>query len=368
MNYKKNLSYFYFFIILTLILFSNTYFSFEESLIYGGADGKSYYDISKFSPKLSEVQIQPIHAERFFFPYLIGLISKIITIDIYVLYRILVILIIILINKIIIEFLINFKKNEYFIIITILILNCNPYFTRFYIAAPLILNDLIFIYGSVVCINSLYKKNKKEFFIGLAIASFARQSSAAICISILLLKILKKNKFILSYSDVLVSFIIFIIIYYLGYLYSGNIPMQGTRSDQYYITLFGLLIEKKQAIKLLIYFIWPFLSFGPLILYYLFLVKNNFYIKKMLINLNIFIIFFSFLIILQPILQGLTVSGKNIIRLSTLAYPAILIFLIINSKTSKLKKIIPLFFIILSIVWSSHPTFSIFSYLEKFKF
>ena len=67
MNYKKKLSYIYLTIILFLIILSNSYFNFEESLVFGGADGKSYYDISKFSPQLSEEPIQPIHAERFFF-------------------------------------------------------------------------------------------------------------------------------------------------------------------------------------------------------------------------------------------------------------------------------------------------------------
>ena len=71
---------------------------------------------------------------------------------------------------------------------------------------------------------------------------------------------------------------------------------------------------------------------------------------------------------MQPILQGLDVSGKNIIRLCTLAYPGILIYFIINSKKFKINKLTLSFFIILSVIWSSHPTFSIFTYLEKFKF
>ena len=68
MSSEKNISYYFLFIILLYIIFTNSYFNYEDSLIFGGADGFSYYEISKFAPKLSSTGIQPIHAERFFFP------------------------------------------------------------------------------------------------------------------------------------------------------------------------------------------------------------------------------------------------------------------------------------------------------------
>ena len=368
MNYKKKLSYSYLFTILIFIFLSNSYFGFEESLIFGGADGKSYFDISKYSPYLSKEPIQPIHSERFFFSYLIGIISKIFFVNIYTLNRIFVFLLIILINKYIINFLLKFNNDKYFILLTLILLNFNPYFTRFYIAVPLIINDLIFILGSIICIDSLDKKNKKKFFIGLIISSLARQSAIAISLSILFIKVINKDKFFLKYKDVLISFFIFIFVYFIGYLYSSNIPIEGKRSEQYFVTIFGLFIENKSFNELLEYFIWPFLSYGPLVIYFFLFIKKNFLMIKKNLNLNIFILIFSFLIIFQPILQGLEVSGKNIIRLSSLAYPAILMFLIINSKKERIESFKFLFFMILCLIWSSHPTFSIFSFLDKLKF
>ena len=369
MNYKEKFTYSYLFAILVFIFFSNTYFSFEESLIFGGADGQSYFDIAKYSPMLSKESIQPIHAERFFFSYLIGLFSKIFSIEIYTVNRILVILLIILINKLIINFMIKLNKDNYFILLSLLLLNFNPYFSRFYIAVPLIINDLIFIFGSIICIISISEKNNKKFFLGLILSSLARQSAIAICISVLILRFFnKKNKFFLKSQDILISYIIFLIIYFFGFLYSSSIPMEGTRSDQYFITIFGLFIEDKNFKELLIYLIWPLLSFGPLIIYFFLLIKKNLLFNKKNYNLNLFIYIFTCLVIMQPILQGLYVSGKNIIRLCTLAYPAILIFFIINSKKFQIKMFMFSFFVILSFIWSSHPTFSIFSYLEKFKF
>ena len=100
---ELQINYFVFFVIVYLIA-TNTYFSYEQSLISGGADGLSYFEISKFAPKLSEIPLQPIHAERFFFPYLIGLLNKIFFIEIYSLYQIFVIIIIVLINYVLVKF------------------------------------------------------------------------------------------------------------------------------------------------------------------------------------------------------------------------------------------------------------------------
>ena len=105
---------------------------------------------------------------------------------------------ILLINKHFIDILIKSNKNVYFILLSLLILNLNPYLTRYYIAVPLIINDLFFIYGSLLIVNSLQEKNKKKVFLGLIIASFARQSAAAICLSFLIVKIIQKKSFLLK--------------------------------------------------------------------------------------------------------------------------------------------------------------------------
>ena len=145
---ELQINYFVFFVIVYLIA-TNTYFSYEQSLISGGADGLSYFEISKFAPKLSEIPLQPIHAERFFFPYLIGLLNKIFFIEIYSLYQIFVIIIIVLINYVLVRILKNMGVNSFNLLFSITLLNFNPYLTRYYISNPLILNDLIFMLGSL---------------------------------------------------------------------------------------------------------------------------------------------------------------------------------------------------------------------------
>ena len=63
-NYKL---YIFLFITLISVLLTNSYFNYEQSLIFGGSDGISYYEISKKAPLLSDTPLKPIHAERFFF-------------------------------------------------------------------------------------------------------------------------------------------------------------------------------------------------------------------------------------------------------------------------------------------------------------
>ncbi len=365
---EPQIYYFIFFFIIYLIA-TNTYFNYEQSLIFGAADGFSYLEISKSSPKLTNIPLQPIHAERFFFPYLIGLLNKLISLELYSLYRILVIIILVLINNILIRILKSTGLNPYNILFALTLLNFNPYLTRYYISNPLIINDLIFLLGSLNSILGIIHKNKKFLYLGLIIASLARQSAIAIPLSLLPIIFLEKEKFFLNLKDLIILFLIFILIYLLGYSYSELIPQTETRYDQYYITLFGIFIESVSFQKLVLFLIWPLLSFAPLIvfiIFYLRFTKKNF---KLFYNLSLFLIFFSILIIAQPILQGYQISGKNIIRLTSMAFVPLMILFQINSKKIFFKfDVKTIFYILIIFIWNCHPTFSIFNFLENYRF
>ena len=75
------------------------------------------------------------------------------------------------------------------------------------------------------------------------------------------------------------------------------------------------------------------------------------------------------LLILQPVLSGPEITSRNIIRLTTLAYIPILIYLlIISSKIKKLTLKKQTIFYIILIIHSMHPTFSKIKTLEFLKF
>ena len=70
---KKEYKIEYFLIIsFIFILYTNNFYSFEETLLFGGSDGRFYIQISKYAPYSAE-DIDYIKGERFFFPYLIGI-------------------------------------------------------------------------------------------------------------------------------------------------------------------------------------------------------------------------------------------------------------------------------------------------------
>ena len=110
------ISYFFLILILTFILLTNSYFDYTQSLTFGGADGISYYEISLKAPNISDKPLKPIHAERFIFPFIIGIISKVISINIFELYRIFDILLIFSINILLLNILNKYNKFIFYII------------------------------------------------------------------------------------------------------------------------------------------------------------------------------------------------------------------------------------------------------------
>jgi len=355
-------------LIFAIILTTNSYFNYEQSLIYGGTDGISYLEIARKAPFLSDTPLKPIHAERFLFPYLIGILSKISSINLYDLFRILNILIILIINFYLIKILKKYNFSNFYLIFALLLFNLNPYQTRFYVANPLIITDLFFILGSIVSITGIDDRNKRNFFIGLIISSLARQSAVAIIISVVVVKLFKKEKFFLSYKEIFISWILFISIYLIGFIYSKLGFVNVSHTSIYIVHFFGLLLEDVTLKEKIIFFIWPLLSFGPLILFYVLFVNLNFKFIENNFDTSIYIIIYSLLIISQPIISGVEMSGRNIIRLSSFAFVPILLFSIINFDFKKNSIIKNIFFILLIIIWTCHPTFSKFNFLEVLKF
>ena len=153
MERKFNKEFFLIIISYIFIIATNNFYNFEESLIYGGNDGKFYKLISEYAPSFGN-NIEYIKGERFLLPYLIGVLSKLTFLDVYLLYQIVtiffVIVIIFLYKKIL-----DFLKLDYFsYYISLLLLIFNPYLIRCYIAVPTIIVDLGFIISlELICLG-----------------------------------------------------------------------------------------------------------------------------------------------------------------------------------------------------------------------
>ena len=76
--------------------------------------------------------------------------------------------------------------------------------------------------------------------------------------------------------------------------------------------------------------------------------------------MNLFILLSTLLILSQPLLAGPISAGKNIIRLTNLAYPMMIIFILSSSfyKFKNIKPVLLIIFFIIFLIWSLHPTYS----------
>ena len=371
-NNKTQIIFYYFFLIL-FILLTNQYFGYQESLIFGGADGGNYIDISNSFPKISTKEIQPIHSERFFFYYIFGFFSKLLNLDVYYIYRFFVFVLLALINIFLILTLREKKINLNIILIFLSLVNLNPYITRFYIAVPTVLNDLIFLFGLTLFLYSFENNKMKILISSLIILFFSRQTSVAIILAFILTKIIYQEKFSFKKEKIFFIILLFIGIYLINYQYSSQtFDRENFRWEQYSpkMRLFGFFLQEYTIKQNLIFLLLPFLSFLPLFLYFFIfrkLQKINFSLPK---NPKHFLyIIICLLIILQPLLSGVLVTGKNIIRLTTLSYILTLFLLLNFTMINQFRnKIITIFFYLFIALWSLHPTFSnidIFKYLSE---
>ena len=364
MNYNnKTIFSLYYLLVVSFLILTNTYFSYDQSLIFGGADGKSYISISNSFPNITDQKLMPIHAERFFFYYIFGFLSKFLTIEVYNLYRFFVFLIIGFINILLILILKKNKVEISLILIFLTLINFNPYISRYYIAIPTILNDLIFILGITLLIYAVENNKNILFILSLLIMFFSRQTSIAIIISLVATKMIFKDDFKINLKFIIYSIGIFLLIYLINFYYSSHtFDVKDYRWQQYSIEtrIFGFFNESIDLKKKIIFLTLPFLSYFPLIIFFLIFFSFKNVRKTITNNPNIFFyLMISILIILQPVLSGAIITGKNVIRLTTLTYiPVLFIMVNITKKINLIKGSSTILIYIFIIIWSLHPTFS----------
>jgi hypothetical protein len=139
---------------------------------------------------------------------------------------------------------------------------------------------------------------------------------------------------------------------------ASNIFLSKPFSYQHITGIIYYLFFNFNIINFVIFIFFSVFGFFSIMIYYFLFKKQK---RNFLYNeINIFILISSIIIILQPIMGGPIISGKNIIRLTILCLPAILIVInsLVETKFSLTKKI----FIIFLFLFSLHPTFSNIKY------
>lgn len=367
MNKKEHL-YLYLFLIISfiLIVFTNIFFNFNSSIIYGASDGITYMKIAQAAPSITSEELIYHKAQRFIIPYFIGTISYFTKIESYTIFRIFAFIFIIL-NLIL--FLKIFKHlkieiNQKFYLFSLLIFN--PYIIRYFLSLPTLINDLIFIFSGTLLILAFLENKKIFVYIAIFLASASRVNAIFFIVSIIITKLIYRKKFNFYMHDIILVITIF---FFTNLINFNHANITGIENSFYDLKIrFGLFFSNYSSKEFLLFIIFPLFNFLPVILIPLFFnfkfdfdnfINDQIFFMSVLISLMIYFIAF---------VAGPIITGKNIIRLINLSYPftIYIIFKIIDKKKFFISNIKKLIFLSLVILWSLHPTYSTINLFKPF--
>ncbi len=356
---KKIFSIYVLFVLIFLLL-TTKYLSLNDIIhIASQWDVISYTEIAKYAPNLpyDNENIMKHISQRFFLPYFAGLISFYTGIQIFLIFKILTFLFI-LIFVFVIYLCLNKSDLSFENKILFFSLLClNPYIIRHHIFQPVQAHDmLLFSFAIIVSYLIIFNKNKLILFFS-TFPIFLRQSSIALFIGSLLL-LIKNKKYFLSLILIIIFFTFFKYITYIS-----NIISTDSFNLRY---AYGILFYNFSEIdKLIKFLLLPLVSFFPLIIFIFSKIKKNYDKKTILI-----LLFMCAMMVGQPILAGPDYSGRNVVRIATLCYPILLtlLFYAFNPSYLTSRKYLYYPFIFCLFVWSLHPTFSIINFFSILRF
>jgi len=356
----------YIFWLLIFIFSTSIHYNFEQIVLINQLDSVSYMSIAIFSPDYSSENLPYHHAQRFFVPYLIGFVSNTLGISPIIIFRLFTYLIVFLI--IFIHFLIikKLKTNFYLSIFSISFLILNPYLIRYFIAVPTMINDAVFILSLYLFSIGLIF-NYKSTLVGVIFALISRQNGIFVFVAYFVNNLISKRYKIFKDTSTVLSIILFIFISLLSNNYANNVSETNFNFRHVY-GLFEWIVTSFELIKLVKWILLPLYSYLPLLIISSFFFK----FKKLdkIYNKNFFILIFIFIsIICIPFLSGPDLASRNIIRLTSLAYPIILIIGLcyVSVKKKLLNNILFIFIILILHIWSLHPKYSIITIHEIFR-
>ena len=367
MSYKHEKLYLIYILWLLFFTFlTNQYYNFNEIVLINQLDSVSYMAIAKSSPEFSSENMPFHHAQRVFVPYLIGFISNVFNIDIFITFRTFTFLIIALI--IFLHFLITkkLKTNLYFSTISISLLILNPYLIRYFIAVPTMINDAVFILSLYLFSFGLILGNNSSLlaiFLGL----ISRQNGIFIFIAYFIKNFLDKKFKIIKDKNTILSILFLLIISFIANKYAKEVS-SGNFNYEHVYGIFDWILTSFNLIKLLKWLLLPLYSYLPVLLIGLIFLKLNEIKKGDMLNFLI-LIFIFFSMVGVSYLPGPDLAGRNIIRQTSLAYPVILIWgLWFFELKVKVLNVATFIFVLLIIhIWSLHPRYSNVSLFEIFR-
>ena len=356
----------YILICFSILLVTNNYFTYEQSLTMGARDGLDYFTIADKLKDIPQETLSYHKAWRFIIPLLVGIISKIFDLNTFLTFRIIAILgslsaiylFDLILNKL------KLESNHIFILNLIFIFN--PYFFRYFIANPTMINDLFFTISALIILLSYINNNKKLFFVGLLLGLITRQNAIFYLISAVLLKVIFKKKSFFKIKDIFLAIITTSVIFFINTNFAN---FYTTYNDSYsFLTRFNLFTFNYSINEFIIYNLFLLINIVPII-GYVFLKSKIFLKEKIKSEFYLIIFFITFFICSIAYVGGPAITGKNLIRLCNLIYPFLILLIVIPFKFNFYENIfykylyIPIIFL-----WSLHPSFSSISIINFLNF
>jgi hypothetical protein len=159
------------------VVITNRFVGFEEVVMNGFSDVNSYTAIAKAFPHLPKSVAMFHHAQRLFFPYIIGMISYVSGMSLYTSFMVFTIIFLLASLYVIDGILRFYNVSEPLYAVCMALVIFNPYVIRQYLLAPGMITDLMFFFGTAVIISGLIRKSIFMLVSGSIVAILARQTA-----------------------------------------------------------------------------------------------------------------------------------------------------------------------------------------------
>jgi hypothetical protein len=144
---------------------------------YVGGDAPSYMAIAQAAPGFPTELLPHHHAQRFFIPYILGLIGGTVGIDSLLMLKGASLLIILLNVALMFRLAEDYRLPRATTFLVLALFMFNPYSFRYYLCTPPMLNDTAFVLGMLLTCRGLGRANLFMFLGGVVIAAAARQTA-----------------------------------------------------------------------------------------------------------------------------------------------------------------------------------------------
>ena len=322
----------------SLLLLTNNRVSLNDPLVMLAAgDSYSYFEIAQSFPDLPSKQITFHHAQRFMIPYIIGFIYNITGIPIESLFYYVVIILVCATIFVVHQTLKSLNLCAMNELLSLSLIIFNPYFFRFYITFPGMINDLFFNLGLSITLLSLTNKRSCSLFVGILLCSVSRQTALMIIIPTAVWICIDWKQKNLTKLSIISFFTLFIISYY---FISGKVASIFSSESRNFEHITGIVpwlfngFNIKELLMFIFRWLIPFIM--PLALYFGIIFSTKDGVKDFEQNKIVLLVTFFLFLIAQPIMAGPAITGGNIQRLCLPALlPFIMAFSVITNNVMK---------------------------------